>query len=105
MEKRGLGHMVFFSLHDPSQENIQRLVRACHEDLSNHPGTTHFSVGTLTPDLARPVNDRQFDVALHVVFESRQAHDDYQTAPRHLKFIEEQKPTWKQVRVFDSDLT
>jgi hypothetical protein len=41
---------------------------------------------------------------LHVVFENRAAHDAYQTAPRHLKFIEENKATWKKVRVFDSDV-
>jgi len=38
------------------------------------------------------------------VFDSRASHDIYQTAPRHVQFINEQKPNWKQVRVFDSDL-
>jgi hypothetical protein len=64
----------------------------------------HFSAGTLNDELARPVNDRAFDVALHVVFESKAAHDAYQQDPRHLQFIEENKPNWKQVRVFDSDV-
>ena len=29
----------------------------------------------------------------------------YGVAPDHLKFVEENKPGWKQVRVFDSDVT
>ena len=43
-----------------------------------------------------------FDVALHVVFADKAAHDAYQTVEDHLKFIEENKANWKQVRVFDS---
>ena len=51
------------------------------------------------------MNDRDFDVALHVVFDHRASHDAYQAAPEHLSFIEEQKENWKNVRVFDSDVT
>lgn len=99
-----LAHSVFFSLHDPSRDSIAALVAACREYLDGHPGVVFFGVGTLNPDLDRPVNDRAFDVALHVVFESKAAHDAYQVAPRHLRFIEENKPSWKQVRIFDADL-
>jgi hypothetical protein len=77
-----LSHMVYFTLHDASPVKVQELLSACHKYLDGHPGT----------------------VVLNIVFESRQAHDEYQTQPRHLQFIEEQKPNWKQVRVFDSDL-
>jgi hypothetical protein len=59
-------------------------------------------VGTVVPDLTRPVNQTDFDVALQVVFDSREAHDAYQVAPRHNQFIEENKPNWERVRVFDS---
>lgn len=99
-----LSHMVYFTLQDPSPANVNALVSACHKYLDGHPGVVYFSVGTLNRELARPVNDHGYDVALNLVFASREAHDAYQTEPRHLKFIEEQKPLWKQVRVFDSDL-
>ncbi|MCE2811029.1 MAG: Dabb family protein [Planctomycetaceae bacterium] len=102
--KQQLSHMVYFTLHDASANKVQELLSACHKYLTGHPGTVYFSVGTLNRDLARPVNDHGYDVVLNIVFESRQAHDEYQTEPKHLKFIEEQKPNWKQVRVFDSDL-
>ncbi len=98
-----LAHIVFFALHESTPANRQKLVAACHRYLTGHPGEVSFSVGTVA-DLARDVNDRDFDVALHVVFESRAAHDAYQTAARHLKFIEENKADWKKVRVFDSNL-
>jgi hypothetical protein len=100
-----LGHMVYFTLKDRSSAAVQQLIDACHKYLTGHPGTIFFAAGTLTPDLARPVNDREFDVALQVVFDSRASHDLYQVAPRHLQFIEENKPNWAKVRVFDADIS
>lgn len=100
-----LGHMVYFTLKERTPANTQALVEACKKYLTGHPGTIFFAAGTLTPDLARPVNDRDFDVALHVVFDGRASHDAYQEAPRHLQFIAENKPNWANVRVFDSDVT
>lgn len=96
--------MVYFTLHDASEAKVQELLEACKKYLDDHPGVIYFSVGTLNQELARPVNDRGYEVALNVVFDSKKSHDIYQTAPRHLQFINEQKPNWKQVRVFDSDL-
>jgi hypothetical protein len=97
-----LSHDVYFTLHDGSPANIKKLIDDCRKYLSVQPGIAFFGAGPLVPDLDRPVNDRDFHVALHVVFESKQHHDDYQTDPTHLKFIEENKATWKTVRVFDS---
>lgn len=98
-----LAHNVFFTLHDSSPEAIQQMVDACHKYLKDHPGVVFFAAGTCAEDLARPVNDRMFHVALHVVFDTRDNHDLYQTAPTHLQFIEENREKWKQVRVFDSN--
>jgi len=97
-----LAHDVYFSLHDASPAARAELVAACRKHLAGHDGTRVFSVGMLADGLARPVNDRDFDVALHVTFESREAHDAYQQNPRHLQFIAEQQKNWKRVRVFDS---
>jgi ABC-type glycerol-3-phosphate transport system substrate-binding protein len=97
-----LVHSVYFTLKDGTPENTQKLVDACFKYLKDHPGVVYFAAGPLVPDLARPVNDRDFHVALLVVFKTKKDHDIYQTAPAHLKFIEENKPTWDKVRVFDS---
>lgn len=99
-----LAHNVFFTLHDNSEAAREKLVAACHAYLTGHPGVVFYAAGTLQPGLERPVNDLGFDVALHVIFDSLASHDAYQVAPRHLQFIEEGKPNWKQVRVFDSDV-
>lgn len=99
-----LGHMVYFRLKDNSPAAIEAMLAACRKYLNGHPGTVFFGVGTLVPDLAREVNDRDFDVALQVVFADRAAHDAYQVHERHVKFIEENKPNWAKVRVFDADV-
>jgi quinol monooxygenase YgiN len=97
-----LAHIVYFSLKESTPAAIESLVSACDKYLSGHPGVIYYSAGSLVPDLNREVNQRDWDVALHVVFDSRAAHDAYQTAPRHQQFIDENKPTWAKVRVFDA---
>jgi Stress responsive A/B Barrel Domain len=91
-------------LHLTIPQARAKLTAACHEYLSGHDGVLYFSVGTIADALHREVNVRDFDVALHVIFENLAAHDRYQVHPRHLLFIEENRSTWKQVRVFDSTL-
>jgi hypothetical protein len=100
-----LGHMVYFTLKERTPQAIEGMIAACKKYLTGHPGTIFFGVGTLTPDLVRPVNDREFDIALQVVFDSRASQDAYQVHPRHIQFIEENKPNWAKVRVFDADIT
>jgi len=100
-----LSHDVYFALKDNSSKAKQELVDACKKFLSKHPGEVFFAVGTLNEELKRDVNDRDFDVALHIVFKDRAAQDKYQDAERHHQFINENKANWKKVRVFDSDVT
>ena len=97
-----LAHDVYFTLNDPSPEAREALVDACRQYLSGHDGTVYFAAGQRAEEKARDVNDTDFDVSLHVYFESDAAHDAYQQAPRHLEFIEKMKSNWKSVRVFDS---
>ena len=99
-----LGHMVYFTLKDRSPEAVDRLVAACKKYLTGHDGLVFFAAGTLVPDLNRPVNQMDFDVALQTVFTDRAAHDAYQQHPRHLQFIEENKGNWDRVRVFDANV-
>jgi hypothetical protein len=99
-----IGHMVYFQLTDNSPENVRKLVDACDKQLSGHPGEAFYSAGPRAKEFNRPVNDQDWDVALHIVFQTKADHDRYQEAPRHLQFIEENKANWKKVRVFDSQL-
>lgn len=99
-----IAHMVYFALEDNSPAKVSELIAQCNQLLNDHPGLEYFAVGVLNQDLNRPVNDRAFEVSLHTVFKDRAAHDAYQVAPRHLEFIANNKPNWKTIRVFDSDL-
>lgn len=98
-----LAHHVFFTLNDRSDEAIGTLLAACNKYLDDHDGLVGFSVGTRDRELTREVN-QDYDVSLHCIFQDRMAHDAYQTAERHLQFIEENKSNWDEVRVFDSTL-
>ncbi len=95
-------HDVFFALKDNSAEARKKLVEACKKYLTKHPGTVYFSAGIRAEEFKREVNDRDWDVGLHLVFATKAAHDKYQEDPRHHQFIEENKANWKKVRVFDS---
>lgn len=97
-----LAHIVFFTLKDSSPQACEKLVAACNKYLNDHPGTVHYSAGTRAEQYQREVNDADFHVALHVIFDSTDAHDAYQVADRHKQFIEENKDNWAKVRVFDS---
>lgn len=100
-----LGHMVYFKLKDSSGANRAKLAAACKLLLTGHEGTVSFAVGTLAGDLNGPLNDREFDVSLHLVFVNKAALDKYHAHARHDKFVEENKETWEKVRVFDSYLS
>jgi hypothetical protein len=100
-----VGHMVFFQLKDNSPEAKAKLVAACNKHLSGHEGTVYYSAGTRAEEFTREVNDQEFDVALHLVFKDKAAHDTYQEHARHKQFIEENRANWKKVRVFDSYMT
>ena len=97
-----LAHNVYFTLKDGSPAAKRKLVEASKKYLAPIPGIVFFACGQLVEDLSRPVNDREFHVALHVVFRDRKSHDEYQSAPLHNQFIDECRPNWAKVRVFDS---
>ena len=97
-----LAHNVFFSLKDRTPTKVDELVAACKKYLNVQSGIVFFAAGPLCQELNREVNDLDWDVGLHLVFESKAAHDAYQDDATHNQFIDEQKPNWSKVRVFDS---
>lgn len=104
VEEKGpmLAHDVYFSLSENSDDARNKLVDACKKYLSKHDGEVFFAAGTRAQEFQREVNDHEFDVALHIYFKDKAAHDKYQQSKRHLQFIDENKDQWKKVRVFDS---
>ena len=97
-----LAHNVFFSLKDSSDDAVKRLVDDCSTYLREHPGVLFFSAGRLVGEHQRDVNVRDFEVGLHIIFNNKKAHDDYQIAEKHDEFIERNRENWAKVRVFDT---
>ena len=83
---RMLAHDVYFTLKDDSDAAKNRLVEACKTYLADHPGTVWFDAGVLVAEHDRDVNDRDFDVALHLLFKDKASHDQYQAAERHHRY-------------------
>ncbi len=98
-----LSHSVYFTLKERTPKATVALVASCKKHLAGHPGEVTFHVGTCAA-YDRAVNDREWDVMLLVIFDSRATHDAYQVAPRHTQFIAENATTWANVRVFDADV-
>jgi hypothetical protein len=97
-----LMHNVFFTLKDRSPEAVKKLLDACKRYLTIQPGILTFSAGVRDEGLARSVNDTEWDVGLHILFKDRASHDAYQDDATHTRFVDEMKPNWAKVRVFDS---
>lgn len=97
-----VSHQVFFTLNDNSLYARQQLIRDAYAHLRSHKGIVYFSSGERAVSMFRPVNDTNFDVSLHIVFDSLASFDAYQTSQKHLDFIQRNESNWKQVRVFDS---
>lgn len=50
----------------------------------------------------RPVVDQSYQVGLNVIFDTKQAQDEYQVHPQHIEFIEKVfKPMCEKVVVYD----
>lgn len=97
-----LAHSVYFTLKDGSDAARQKLTDSCYKYLSNQPGVVFFAAGPLAEEFDRAVNIRNFDVGLHIVFKTRNSHDEYQVSENHLLFIKENKDSLKRVRVYDT---
>jgi hypothetical protein len=99
-----IGHMVYFQLKDSSPDSRQKLVDACKKYLKEHDGVVFFGAGPIASDLKGDLYDRDWDVALHLVFKNKASLDKYAESKTHKQFVEENKEGWKKVRVFDSEI-
>lgn len=98
-------HMVFFQLADRNPALMSKYIDACKRYLSGHAGQVLFAVGPRDIEIQRDVSALDFDVAMHIVFENRDAYDAYAADPRHEEFITETAGMSTGRRVFDSYLT
>lgn len=94
-------HVVIFWT-DPAQPNAaDELIAGCDRHLKVIPGALHYHVGKMAGS-HRPVVDQTYQVALNLVFATKQAQDEYQVHPEHLLFIDKYvKRLVKRVLVYD----
>lgn len=106
-EKSGppLAHMVFFTLKDHSQASREAFAASCEKYLKGIEGSVYFSVGIMAEDVEEQgVSVKDWDVALHVVFEDKETKAKYLDHPQHKQFVAANREHFAKVRVFDSYL-
>jgi quinol monooxygenase YgiN len=99
-----LAHSVIFTLKDQSAKSRDAFVAICDKYLTSHKGVVSYTCGTIAEDVKEGASDREFDVALHVVFEDKAALAEYLKSERHNQFVAAIKDKLAKVRVFDSYL-
>lgn len=94
-------HIVIFWT-DPSKPGAaDTLVAGAKEYLSQVPGIRHFHVGRMAPS-HRPVVEQTYQVALNIVFDTKESQDTYQNHPLHLEFVDKVfRPNCAKVLVYD----
>ena len=98
----GLFHNVFFWLAEGSPADAaQRIANGCRKHLPEIPGVLRLTVGApADADSTVPV-DNSYAVALLVEFTDSAAHAAYEIHPDHLRFVDEYKPYFGRVVVYD----
>jgi hypothetical protein len=94
-------HIVIFWTNPALPDAADELVAGANKYLKTIPGIIQFHIGKMSPS-PRPVVDQTYQVALNLVFPSKQAEQAYQVHPQHLEFVAYcVKPFVKKVVVYD----
>ncbi len=94
-------HVVIFWTKPEIPGAADALIAGAERYLKPIPGVLHFHMGRMAGS-HRPVVDQSYQVALNLVFPSKQSQDDYQVHPLHVEFVEKVfKPNCARVVVYD----
>jgi len=94
-------HVVIFWTKPENPKSADELVAGAEKYLRPISGVRSFHIGRMVPS-HRPVVDQSYQVALNLVFDTKQAQDDYQIHPLHLDFVEKVfKPNCARLVVYD----
>lgn len=91
-------HSVYFWIADGAKASV--LAESCRRLLPAIPGIVRFTVG-VPAGTPRAAVDNSYGVALLIEFVDVQAHDIYQTHPDHQRFVDECRPLWSRVQIYD----
>ncbi len=94
-------HVVIFWTDPTKPKAADDLIAGAKKYLAPIPGVLSFHIGRMVGS-PRPVVDQSYQVALNLIFPTKQAQDDYQVHPLHIEFVEKSfKPNCKKVVIYD----
>lgn len=98
-----LVHTVVF-WGKPNLSTAERAAfRAGLESLREIPAIEAIYIGSPADVPDRPVVDKSFVYCLTCVFSDVAGHNQYQTHPEHLAFVEKNKQYWERVQIYDAE--
>lgn len=101
IEQNGFIHHVFFWLKNAeSKEDARQLIEGLRA-LTSAPTIRDCHIG-IPAGTDRAVVDNSYAVSWLALFNSKEDHDNYQTHPIHLKFVDDCSHLWQKVVVFDT---
>lgn len=94
-------HVVIFWTKPGSPDAAAALLAGAEKYLRPIPGVRTFHVGKMVPS-QRPVVEQSYQVALNLIFDTKQQQDDYQVHPLHIEFVEKVfKPHCERAVIYD----
>ena len=94
-------HIVIFWTDPNIQDAPEKLLAGINQYLKPIPGSIFFHAGRMVSS-PRAVVEQSYQIALNIVFQTKEEEDAYQTHPLHLEFLEKAfKPLCKKVVVYD----
>jgi hypothetical protein len=94
-------HVVIFWTRPEIPDAADQLVAGAERYLRPIEGVLSFHVGRMSPS-ERGVVDQSYQVALNLIFPSKQAEQAYQIHPSHVEFVEKVfKPCCQKAVVYD----
>ena len=103
-DQKPFAHMFFFQLSDTSKELVDHFIGLCVKYLSDYAGQRHFSVGYRALEMNRPVNAKDFEIAVHMIFDTFESYVEYAKSDRHNEFITQSAGMSPERIIYDSFL-
>jgi hypothetical protein len=80
-------HVVIFWTDPANPTAADELLAGCEKYLRPIPGVIQFHAGRMVGS-HRPVVEQSYQIALNLIFPSKEAQDEYQVHPLHIEFVE-----------------
>ena len=94
-------HVVIFWTDPKNSQAADALLAGGEKYLRPIPGVRSFHIGRMAGS-HRPVVDQSYQVALNLIFDTKEAQDEYQVHPLHVEFVEKVfKPNCARAVVYD----